>query len=170
MDTNLRPTLIGETSPSVLLGKEAKIAILQYIKMQEEVQQNNNLFGHNTPMSQRILSHVLEHLDESLLSDEDFKKQLLDLAIEKGYKITDSSPTYLKQNSTLAEYYYRDLLEHIETFQLLHRNILSPELLKNKNFLQNYINMLSQKGIDNDTIIRTLTHNDECRDVFKTNI
>ena len=166
----MRPTLIGETSPSVLLGEEAKIAILQFIKMQEGVQQNNNLFGHNTPSSQRILSHVLEHLDESLLSDEDFKKQLLDLAIEKGYKITDSSPTYLKQNSTLAEYYYRDLLEHIETFQLLHRNILSPELLKNKSFLQNYINMLSQKGIDNDTIIRTLTHNDECRDVFKTNI
>ncbi len=53
---------------------------------------------------------------------------------------------------------------------MLNANILSPELLKNKNFLTNYINMLSQKGIDNDTIVSTLTHNEECISVFKTDI
>ena len=166
----LQPTLIGELSSSVLLGEEAKIAILQYIKMQKVNPQNDNLFEHNKSESQRRLSSILEYLDESLLLDVDFKKQLLDLAIEKGYKITYHSQTYLKQNSILAENYYRDLLENNSVDGLLTANILSPELIKNKNFLQNYINMLSQKGIDNDIIIASLTHNNECTDVFKTDI
>ena len=163
-------TLFGEPSSSVLLGEDAKIAILQYLKMQKVNPQNDNLFEHNKSESQWRLSSILEYLDESLLLDVDFKKQLLDLAIEKGYKITDHSQTYLKQNSILAEKYYRDLLENNNVDGLLTANILSPELIKNKSFLQNYINMLSQKGINNDIIIASLTHNDECIDVFKTDI
>lgn len=166
----LQQILIGTPSSSVLLGAEAKKAILQYIEMQKENPQNNNLFERNKTDSQWRLSSILEYLDESLLLDIDFKKQLLDLAIEKGYRITLYSPAYLKQNSILAENYYRDLLENNDVDKLLNANILSPELLKNQSFLQNYINILSQKGIDNETIVSTLTHNEKCINVFKTNI
>lgn len=162
----LQQTIIGTPSTSILLSAEAKTAILQYIEMQKENSQNDNLFEH----SQWKLSEILEYLDESLLLDANFKKQLLNLAVEKGYKITDSSQPYLKQNSILAENYYRDLLANNNVDSLLFANILSPELIGNKSFLQNYINMLSQKGIDNDVIVSTLTHNEECITVFKTNI
>ena len=138
--------------------------------MQKENFQNDDLFGRNKLDSQWRLSSLLEYLDESLLLDADFKKQLLDLVIERGYKITKHSPTYLKQNSTLAENYYKHLLENNDVDGLLNANILNPELIKNKNFLQNYINMLSQKGVDNDTIVSTLTHNEECINVLKSDI
>lgn len=166
----LQQILIGSHSSSILLGSEAKTAILQYIEMQKENSQNENLFKRNKSDSQIRLSLILEYLDESLLLDADFKKQLLDLAIKKGYMITESSQTYLKQNSTLAENYYRDLLENNNIDGLLNANILSPELIKDKNFLQKYINLLSQKGIDNETIVSTLTHNEECINIFKTDI
>lgn len=84
--------------------------------------------------------------------------------------ITESSQIYLKQNSALAENYYRNLLENNNMDGLLKANILSSELIKNKNFLQNYINMLYQKDIDNETILSTLTHNEECINCFKTDI
>lgn len=138
--------------------------------MQKENFQNDDLFGRNKLDSQWRLSSLLEYLDESLLLDADFKKQLLDLVIERGYKITKHSPTYLKENSTLAENYYKHLLENNDVDGLLNANILNPELIKNKNFLQNYINMLSQKGVDNDTIVSTLTHNEECINVLKSDI
>lgn len=138
--------------------------------MQKEDTKNDNLFKRNKLDFQWRLSSILEYLDESLLLDVDFKKQLLDLAIEKGYMITDRSQTYLKQNSILAESYYRDLLENNNVDKVLDANILSPELIRNKSFLQNYINLLSQKGIDNETIVSTLTHNDECISAFKTDI
>lgn len=166
----LQPILVGKPSSAILLGSEAKTAILQYIEMQKENSQNDNLFARNKSDSQRRLSLILEYLDESLLLDADFKKRLLDLAIEKGYRITKHSQTYLTQNDTLAENYYRDLLENNDVDGLLNANILSPELVKNKNFLQKYINLLSQKGIDNETIVSTLTHNEECTSVFKTDI
>lgn len=166
----LQPILFGTHSSAILLSVEAKTAILQYIEMQKENSKNDDLFGRNKSNSQLRLSLILEYLDKSLLLDVDFKNQLLDLAIEKGYKITEHSQTYLKQNSTLAENYYKDLLENNDVDGLLNANILNPELIKNKNFLQNYINMLSQKGVDNDTIVSTLTHNEECINVLKSDI
>lgn len=170
MDIYLQQVLIGTPSSAILLGAEAKTAILQYIEMQKENPQNYNLFERNKSDSQLRLSNILEYLDESLLLDTDFKKQLLDLAIEKGYRITDNSQTYLKQNIILAENYYRDLLENNNVDGLLNANILTPELISNKIFLQNYINMLSQKGIDDYTIVSTLIHNEECMDLFKSDI
>ena len=102
--------------------------------MQKENFQNDDLFGRNKLDSQWRLSSLLEYLDESLLLDADFKKQLLDLVIERGYKITKHSPTYLKENSTLAENYYKHLLENNDVDGLLNANILNPELIKNKIF------------------------------------
>lgn len=128
------------------------------------------MFERNKSDSQWRLSSILEYIDESLLLDVNFKKQLLNLAIEKGYRITEGSQIYLKQNSILAENYYRDLLENNDVDGLINANILNLELIKNKNFLQDYINMLSQKGVDNDTIISTLTHNKECINVLKSDI
>lgn len=162
--------LIGTSSKKILLGENAKTAILQYIEMQKGNSQNDSLFERNKSNSQLRLSLVLEHLDKNLLLDIDFKNKLLDLAIEKNYKIDETSQTYLKQNSTLAENYYKDLLDSNNVDGLLNNNILSPELIKNKDFLQNYINLLSQKGIDNETIVSTLTHNDECIGAFKNDI
>ena len=75
---------------------------------------------------------------------------------------------HLKQIDRLAENYYRDLLEN-NIDGILTKNILSSELLKNKGFLESYINLLKQKGIDNETIISSLTYNEECTNVLKNN-
>ncbi len=170
VDMCLQPIHIGKHSSAILLGENAKTAILQYIEMQKGNSKNDNLFERKKSDYQWRLSCILEYLDKSLLLDNNFKEQLLDLAIEKGYRIKESSQTYLKQNSELAENYYKELLENNAVDELLNANILNPELVKNKNFLQNYINILSQRGIDNETIVSTLTHNEECISVFKTDI
>lgn len=156
------------TSSEILLSSEAKTAILQYVKMQDKVPPTDSLFKNKLSTSQSRLSSLLDYLDDSLLSDPDFRKQLLDLAIEKGYRINIHSKPLFKQNGTLAMSYYRDLLESNSIEGLLYNNILSPELLRNKEFLQNYIDLLSQKGIDKKTIIQTLTHDEECIKAFKT--
>lgn len=163
-------SFIGEPSSAILLGENAKIAILQYIKMQEGNLQKADLFGEYKLTSQTKLSSILEKLDEKLLSDVDFKNQVLDLAVEKDYRITQLSPNYLKNNDKLAEKYYKDLLDGSNVEQLSNANILNIELITNKNFLKNYINLLSQNGIDKDTIINTLTHNGECIGALKNNL
>ena len=76
---------------------------------------------------------------------------------------------HLKQIHRLAENYYRDLLEN-NIDGILTKNILSPELLKSKEFLENYINLLKQKGIDDETIISSLTYNEECTHTLKNNL
>ncbi len=53
---------------------------------------------------------------------------------------------------------------------ILTKNILSPELLKSKEFLENYINLLKQKGIDDETIVSSLTYNEECTNTLKNNL
>lgn len=158
-------------STPVLVSEHAKKAILQYVEMQKNTNDNtdkNNLFTRRTLSSQVKLSYLLENLDESLLLDVEFREKLLDLVIEKGYKITESSPMHLKQIDRLAENYYRDLLEN-NIDGVLTKNILSAELLKNKGFLESYINLLKQKGIDNETIVSSLTYNEECTNVLKNN-
>ena len=76
---------------------------------------------------------------------------------------------HLKQIHRLAENYYIDLLEN-NIDGILTKNILSPELLKSKEFLENYINLLKQKGIDDETIISSLTYNEECTHTLKNNL
>lgn len=162
---------LGKDSTPVLVSEHAKKAILQYVEMQKNTNDNtvrDNLFIRRTLGSQWKIPYLLENLDESLLQDVEFREKLLDLAIEKGYKITELSPMHLKQIDRLAENYYRDLLEN-NIDGILTRNILSSELLKNKGFLESYINLLKQKGIDNETIVSSLTYNEECTNVLKNN-
>lgn len=154
-----------DSSP-ILVSEHAKMAILQYVEMEKNTTDKDNLF---TRRSLFEIESLLENLDESLLQDLDFRERLLDLAIEKGYKITEYSPMHLKQNGRLAENYYRDLLEN-NIDGILRKNILSPELLKNKEFLESYINLLKQKGIDDETIISSLTYNEECTNTLKNNL
>ena len=163
---------LGNTSTPILLSENAKIAILQYIEMQKNTNDNtdkDNLFTQRTLGSQWKISYLLESLDESLLLDVEFREKLLDLASKKGYKIEQSSPMYLKQNGKLAENYYKDLLEN-NIDGILTKNILNPTLFKNKEFLESYINLLKQKGIDDETIISSLTHNEECTNALKNNL
>ena len=163
---------LGNTSTPILLSENAKIAILQYIEMQKNTNDNtdkDNLFTQRTLGSQWKISYLLESLDESLLLDVEFREKLLDLASKKGYKIEQSSPMYLKQNGKLAENYYKDLLEN-NIDGILTQNILSPKLFENKEFLESYINLLKQKGIDYETIISSLTHNEECTNALKNNL
>lgn len=160
---------LGKDSTPILVSEHAKIAILQYVEMQKNTTDKDNLFTRRILASQRKLSYLLENLDETLLLDAEFREKLLDLAIEKGYKITEYSPMHLKQIDRLAENYYRDLLEN-NIDGILKKNILSSELLKNKGFLESYINLLKQKGIDNETIVSSLTYNEECTNVLKNNL
>ena len=159
----------GKDSSPILVSEHAIKAILQYVEMQKNP---NDSTDREELFAKRTLSKItrlLENLDERLLKDFDFSEKLFDLAIKKGYKITEFSPTHLKQNDRLAENYYRDLLEN-NTDGILNKNILSPELLKNKKFLESYINLLKQKGIDDESIIKSLTHNQGCTDVLKNDL
>ena len=148
----------GKDSSPILVSEHAKKAILQYVEMQKNTTDKDNVF---TRRSLFKIEYLLENLDESILQDLDFREKLLDLAIEKGYNITEYSPMHLKQIHRLAENYYRDLLEN-NIDGILTKNILSPELLKSKEFLENYFNLLKQKGIDDETIVSSLTYNEEC--------
>lgn len=156
----------GKDSSPILVSEHAKKAILQYVEMQKNTTDKDNVF---TRSSLFKIEYLLENLDESILQDLDFREKLLDLAIEKGYNITEYSPMHLKQIHRLAENYYRDLLEN-NIDGILTKNILSPELLKSKEFLENYINLLKQKGIDDETIISSLTYNEECTHTLKNNL
>lgn len=156
----------GKDSSPILVSEHAKKAILQYVEMQKNTTDKDNVF---TRRSLFKIEYLLENLDESILQDLDFREKLLDLAIEKGYNITEYSPMHLKQIHSLAENYYRDLLEN-NIDGILTKNILSPELLKSKEFLENYINLLKQKGIDDETIISSLTYNEECTHTLKNNL
>lgn len=156
----------GKDSSPILVSEHAKKAILQYVEMQKNTTDKDNVF---TRRSLFKIEYLLENLDESILQDLDFREKLLDLAIEKGYNITEYSPMHLKQIDRLAENYYRDLLEN-NIDGILTKNILSSELLKNKGFLESYINLLKQKGIDNETIVSSLTYNEECTNVLKNNL
>ncbi len=167
MDIYLLEILIGKHSSPILLGESAKNAILKYVETQITNVQNNRSNGKNVLDIQWRLSGLLENLDDDLLLDEDFKRNILDLIIKTGYLINVSSKDYLKQNGELAEQYYRKLSEKNSIYELLNANILSPELVQNKSFLKNYINLLVKNGVDNDTIINTLTHNEECINAFK---
>lgn len=160
---------LGKYSSPILVSEHAKKAILQYVEMQKNTTDSPNKDNLFTRRTLSRITYLLEDLDESLLQDVDFREKLLDLAIEKGYKITEYSPMHLKQNYRLAENYYRDLLENNRD-GILRKNILSPELLKNKEFLESYINLLKQKGIDDETIVNSLTYNEECTNALKNNL
>lgn len=160
---------LGKYSSPILVSEHAKKAILQYVEMQKNTTNSPNKDNLFTRRTLSRITYLLEDLDESLLQDVDFREKLLDLAIEKGYKITEYSPMHLKQNYRLAENYYRDLLENNRD-GILRKNILSPELLKNKEFLESYINLLKQKGIDDETIVNSLTYNEECTNALKNNL
>ena len=156
-------------SAPILVSEYAKIAILQYIEMQKNTTDSPDKYHLFTRTTLSRITYLLEYLDESLLQDVDFREKLLDLAIEKGYKITEYSPIHLKQNDRLAKNYYMDLLENNRD-EILRKNILNPELLKNKEFLESYINLLKQKGIDDETIVNSLTYNKECTNALKNNL
>lgn len=163
---------LGKDSAHILVSEHAQKAILQYVEMQKNTNDNtvrDNLFIRRTLGSQWKIPYLLENLDESLLQDVEFREKLLDLAIEKGYKITEFSPMHLKQNARLAENYYRDLLEN-DIDGILNKNILTPELLRNKNFLEGYINLLKQKGIDDESIVNSLTYSQECTNALKNDL
>ena len=136
MDIYLLEILIGKHSLPILLGESAKNAILKYVETQITNVQNNRSDGKNVLDIQWRLSGLLENLDDDLLLDDDFKRNILDLIIKTGYLIKVSSKDYLKQNGELAEQYYRKLSEKNSIYELLNANILSPELIQNKSFLK----------------------------------
>ena len=154
----------SENSTPILVSEHSKKAILQYVEMQNP----NSKIDYGTVTSHLKISSLLNSLDETLLLDVDFRETLLDLAIQKGYSIIRSSPIHLKQNAKLAENYYKNILE--SNSNILTENILNPELLRNKSFLENYINLLKQKGIDNEVIVNSLTHTPKCANVLKDDL
>lgn len=166
-----RGYILGKDSSSILMGEHAKKAILQYVEMQKNTTDKDNVFNKNETgnLFKIKIENLFYNLDESILQDFDFREKLLDLVIEKGYKITKNSPRYLKQIPRLVENYYRDLLEN-NIGGILTENILSSELLKSPEFLENYINILKQKGIDDETIVSSLTHDEECTNTLKNNL
>ena len=152
--------LFSKESNPILLSEEAKGAIIQYIE-RLEVEPEKSEFDY--------LQKLLLNIDVRLLQDLEFREKLVNLAIKKGYKINKGSPEYLRQNDILAENYYKDLLGNNRD-GILSENILNSELLKSPKFLINYINLLKQNGIDEETIVNSLTHNENCINVLKKDL
>jgi len=111
----------------------------------------------------------VEGLDESLFLDDTFREEFLDVAMQKGYKIGEESPAHLLGNSKLAKSYYNDLLEK-NPDGVSNRNILNPQLLSNREFLEYYIESLIKKGVEKESIIDTLIHNEECKIALKNDL
>ncbi len=155
--------ILNEESPLVLLGKDGKKAILRYIKIQDKA----DMFNKNNA-SFRIKNLLEDLLDKNVFTDLDFQKELFELSIEKGYNISADSPNHLKENEFLASHYYKELIEN-DIENLNKKNIMNPQLLANKDFLVNYINLLRENGISNEDIIETLTYNEECINAIKNN-
>lgn len=152
-------------TPNILLGENAKELIIQYVEMQKKVEKESYL----SSMNLYKLQSVIERIDENVLRDDDFRGKLFDLALERGYNITPNSPKHLLQNSRLVENYYKKELEdNVKDIRSI-RNMLSPQLLEDRNFLSNYIDLLTEKGYDTETIVDTLIYNEDCCDVLKSN-
>lgn len=145
---------LGKNSLELLKGDKAKSAIMQYIKMD-----NRSLID---------ISVALNNLDRELFLDTEFKEKLLDTVLEKGWNIEPNSPEYLRHEPRLAERYYVELIKN-NLITSENYNILDDTLLNNTEFVQKYINLLASKGIDNDAILKTLMHNEECSNALKNN-
>lgn len=76
---------------------------------------------------------------------------------------------FVDENLLLDNDFKNKLLGLANTEELLNSDNLNPELIKNEKFLKNYINLLSQKGIDSETIINALTGKEEYISEIKTN-
>lgn len=156
------------TAPNVLLGEQAKGAILEYIRMQEN--NSDNIFAHRDFNAQKEkLTNFVEGLDESLFFDDVFREEVLDVAMEKGYKIRKNSPAYLLGNGKLAESYYKELFEN-NPDRVLNENILNSQLLKDKEFLEYYLDSLCKRAVEEEIIIDTLIHNEECKNTLKNDL
>ena len=155
----------------VCINEPIRKAIIQYINKKEKL----NICDKKNIEYLLDESKIQEVDEKENLSNKNisqylnFKEELLDLVIKKGYKIDEYSPKNLKEDARLAECYYRDLLEKNGDI-LGYNDILNSELLKNEEFLQKYINLLNQKGIDSKTIISSLIHNEECINTLKNNL
>lgn len=145
---------LDKDSLGILKGDKAKIAIMQYIKMYNR--------------SLKDISVALSNLDRELFLDTEFKEKLFDTVLEKGWNIEPNSPEYLRHEPRLAERYYVELIKN-NLIISESSNILDDTLLNNTEFVQKYINLLASKGIDNDTILKTLMHNEECSNALKNN-
>ncbi|MCI8546594.1 MAG: hypothetical protein HFJ44_05095 [Clostridia bacterium] len=169
IDTALkRGYQISSKSNKILLGEEAKKLVLEYIGREKDLQENYINQGRE---NYKVRS-AIEALDESIFEDVELANQITHLAIQKGYKLSDNSPNHLKNIPQLAENYYQDLLNNFsndikETLRT--KNILSAELIKNKEFIRKYIKLLKQKEIPNDNILESIIESEECMKVIKEN-
>lgn len=163
--------ILNSSSPDILVGEKAKRAILRYLEIKTDGVSQGNLFNNNELIKINInISSLLRCIDESIMTDEEFKNKFIDSIIMSGYKVADDSPSYLLQNDRIAEIYYKDILENNNVDDILDKSILNAELLKNKKFLNNYIVLLKQKGISTETIVNTLIQNEECVSTLKNDL
>ena len=89
---------LDKDSLGILKGDKAKIAIMQYIKMDNR--------------SLKDISVALSNLDRELFLDTEFKEKLFDTVLEKGWNIEPNSPEYLRHEPRLAERYYVELIKN----------------------------------------------------------
>ena len=161
--------IINSQSAKIFLGENAKNAIIEYVEMQKKDESIKSIYNRNKSETIVNISMMLRYLDESILEDKKFEEKLINKIIEKNYKIDEESPKFIKNNDKLALMYYRDLLEKNKE-EIVNSNIIDTSLLENKRFVEGYIDLLKEKGIDSETIIKTLTYNKECTDTFKSNL
>lgn len=145
---------LNKDSIGILKGTKAKNVIMQYIKLK------------NTSLDN--ISSALACLDKDVFSDTEFKEELFDIALKRGWSIRQNSPEHLRHEPKLAENYYIKLLEN-NGIITNDKSILDATLINNTEFVQKYIKLLSSKGITNDEILKTLMYNGDCANALKNN-
>lgn len=144
----------SDQTPLILRGKEGKTAILQYLDLQKNGEQIN---------------WFPRYIDPSVLEDEKFKENYIRFLIQKRYELRTEDDQTLLQDARLARIFYERKLEHGEDITYDRNNILNPSLIRQFSFMEQYIHMLKQKGIGNETILDTLTHSQACAEEIKKN-
>lgn len=160
-----RGYIIGRETPRVLLGEKARDLIIQYLNSQADYKED--MFNRGSGFNRT--KFVIDQLDDNLISNDLFKQKIIKLAIQKGYNLDRHSPDYLKQNSILAERYFSNVVRNYMEFGDAN-SIMNPELLRNPEFLRNYISMFKNNGINNDVILQSLIYKDECFSTLKNDI
>ena len=152
----------GETLPDIL--SNSKDVLLKYI----EIKQNQQPVNQENKPTIDLIYNITSFFNNKLLNEKKVQEKMIDIAINQNYEITQSSPEFFKSNPVLAENYYNKLLND-KNMNIYSNSIITPTLLSDKDFLQKHIALLKKHNIDDNNIINTLTHNEECTNMIKDN-
>ena len=116
-----RGYIFSDNTNDILKSSKAKNAILEYLNMQEDKKNNDDIFK----KSNYKVDYLMEQLSEDALEEE-----IVNIARRKGYSINSRSKQHFKNIPELALDYYKNIsIEDIDR-----ESILNVSLIGNKRF------------------------------------